>query len=112
MLLYALGSFIGFFALGMNHLQNITYKMGWILNSISSIGIAIPTPGGTGSYHALTKTTLMMFGFDEEISLAYAVLTHGISYLLFIIIALLIFFILNKQHVNLIKVVETDIEEL
>ena len=81
--------------------------------SISAIGVVIPTPGGTGSYHALAKSTLvLLFGFSEIISLAYAFLTHIITYFFYIFSALIIFFVLNKQHDKLLKVVETEIEEL
>ena len=107
---YALSSYIGFFTLDM---QGVTYKMGWILMSISAIGVVIPTPGSTGSYHTLAKSTLvLLFGFPNTISAAYAFLTHIISYFLFILVALIIFFVLNKQHDNLIKVVKTDLDIL
>ncbi|MHB1686494.1 MAG: lysylphosphatidylglycerol synthase transmembrane domain-containing protein [Ignavibacteriaceae bacterium] len=115
MLNYALSSYIGFYTLGMqNQLGiNVTFGMAWVLMSISAIGVVIPTPGGVGSYEALSKATLvLLFGFGESISLAYAILTHIISYILFIFTALLSFFILNKQHENLFKVIETDLEEL
>jgi len=69
--------------------------------SISAIGVVIPTPGGTGSYHTLAKSTLvLLFGFGETISAAYALLTHIISYFLFIFIALALFFLLNKTEAN------------
>jgi len=87
--------------------------MGWVVMSIAAIGVVIPTPGATGSYHTLAKSTLvLLFGFDETISLAYAFLTHIISYSLFIFTALIIFFVLSKQHDNLFKVVETDLDNL
>ena len=113
MAIYALNSYIGFYMIGMEHVKPVTYAMAWVLMSISAIGVVIPTPGGTGSYHALTKAALvLLFGFGESISLAYAFLTHIISYVLFILSALLFFFFLNRQHDNLIKIVETEIEEL
>lgn len=113
MILYALGSYVGFFIVGLQELQPVSYQMGWLVMSISAIGIVIPTPGGTGSYHTLAKSTLVLvFGFGEAISLAYAFITHIISYFFAIFLALIIFFMLNKQHDNLIKVVETEIEEI
>jgi len=112
MFLYAYTSYLGFYIIGMENIKHVTFEMGWVLNSISSIGVAIPTPGGTGSYHTLAKSTLvLLYGFSDEIGLAYAFITHIISYFLFIFTALIIFFILNKQHLNLIKVVETELEE-
>jgi glycosyltransferase 2 family protein len=110
---YAFSSYVGFFIVGMQEMQDVTFQMGWIVMSISAIGIIIPTPGGTGSYHTLAKSTLvLLFGFPEALSLAYAFITHAIGYFLAIFLSLIIFFVLNKQHDNLIKVVETEIEEL
>ena len=77
---------------------------------ISAIGVIIPTPGSTGYYHTLAKSTLVLiFGFNETISVAYAFLTHIIGYIIFIITALFMFFIVNKQKENLLDVVETEI---
>jgi len=113
MIVYALSAYIGFYTLGMQNIKPVTYAMAWVLMSISAIGVVIPTPGGIGSYEALSKAALvLLFGFGESISLAYALLTHVISYFLFIFTALLFFFALNKHHDNLIKVVETELEEL
>jgi uncharacterized protein (TIRG00374 family) len=111
---YALTSYIGFFTLGMQNMNGVpvSYKLGWILMSISSIGVVIPTPGGTGSYHTLAKSVLMFFGFSLNISLAYAFLTHIISFILIIFLALVSFFLLNKQHPQLLKIVTSDPDEL
>jgi uncharacterized protein (TIRG00374 family) len=110
MLFYALNAYVGMLMIGLPH---VNFSMAWVIMSISAIGVVIPTPGGTGSYHALAKSALvLLYGYGEVISLAYAFLTHIISYFLFIISALVIFFVLNRYHDNLIKVVETEMEEL
>lgn len=113
MMLYAFTSYVGFFTVGMNSLKPVSYQMAWILMSISGIGVVIPTPNGTGSYHTLIKTALvMLFGFSEVISLSYAFLTHFVSYVIFILVGLISFLILNKQHENLLRVVKTEVDEL
>jgi len=113
MTLYALSSYVGFFMLGMQQIKPVSFQMAWVFMSISAIGVVIPTPGGTGSYHALAKSTLvLLFGFSEVVSLAYAFLTHIVTYFLYVLSGLIVFFIINRQHDNLIKVVETEIEEL
>jgi uncharacterized protein (TIRG00374 family) len=113
MILYALSSYVGFFIVDMQMIKPVSFQMAWVFMSISAIGVVIPTPGGTGSYHALAKSTLvLLFGFSEVVSLAYAFLTHIITYFLYIFSALIVFFVINKQHDNLLKVVETEIEEL
>jgi glycosyltransferase 2 family protein len=113
LLVYGLSSYIGFFMLYMNTVLPVTYTMGWVLMSIAAIGVVIPTPGATGSYHTLAKSTLvLLFGFGETISAAYAFLTHIISYFLFIFTALIVYFVLNKQRNNLNEIVETDLDKL
>jgi hypothetical protein len=113
MLLYAFSSYVGFFTVGMNSIKPVSYQMAWILMSISGIGVLIPTPNGTGSYHTLIKTALvLLFGFSEVISLSYAFLTHFISYVVFIFVGLASFLILNKKHENLLKLVKTEVDEL
>jgi len=110
---YAFGSYAGLLMLDMQNIMTITFGMGWVIMSISAIGVIIPTPGSTGSYHTLAKSTLVLiFGFSETISVAYAFLTHIIGYILFIITALTMFFIVNKQKENLFEVVETKISEV
>ena len=112
LLIYALTSYLGFFMLDMQSTGSVTYTMGWVVMSISAIGVVVPTPGATGSYHALAKSTLvLLFGFGETISAAYAFLTHIISYILFIIAALVMFFILNKQHSSLLNIFKSNSEE-
>jgi len=107
MLNYALNSYLGFYTLGMQ--GNVTFAMAWVLMSIGSIGVIIPTPGGLGSYHALATAILtLLFHFPQPKSLAYAVLTHFISYFLFIFTALFFFLLLNKRHESLFKIIETN----
>jgi glycosyltransferase 2 family protein len=113
MFVYALTTYIGFYTLGMQNMGiPVNFKLGWILMSISAIGAVIPTPGGTGSYHALAKSVLLLFGFTVNVSLAYAFLTHIISFFLIIILALISFFLLNKQHLGLLKLVKPDSDDL
>ncbi len=112
LLVYSSSAFVGLYMLDMHEIVNVTFKMGWVLMSISAIGVVIPTPGATGSYHALAKSTLvLLFGFGETISAAYAFLTHIISYFLFIFTALIMFLILNKQHINLFNLLKTNTEK-
>lgn len=110
---YAATSYIGLLMLNMQNIQTVTFTMGWVLMSISSIGVIIPTPGSTGSYHTLAKSTLvLLYGFGETISAAYAFLTHIISYILFILTALVIYFILGKKSIALNNIPKTSTEDL
>ena len=113
MVLYALNAYVGFFTIGLQTIKPVTYEMGWIVMSIAAIGVVIPTPGGTGSYHVLaTSALVLLFGFGHDISLAYAVLTHGISYFLFIFSAVLIYLFFDKRHDNFFKVAQKELDEI
>ena len=112
LLIYALTSYFGFFMLDMQSMYNVTFAMGWILMSISAIGVVIPTPGATGSYHALAMSTLvLLFGFGENISAAFAFLTHIISYFLFIIVALIMYFALDNKHSGIFNIFKTNSDD-
>jgi len=99
LLLYALNSYVGFYILGLDSSGSVTFKMAWILMTISSFGVMIPTPGGTGPYHAISILVLtQLFLFSNEVSAAFAILTHFINYVLFILSTLLFIFIVNRQR--------------
>lgn len=92
---YALDSYIGLLALNMDKIQPVDFSSGLIIMSITTFGIMIPIPGSTGSYHAFCKSVLtIVLGFNVKISLAYAVLTHLLNTIPFVIISL--FILINK----------------
>jgi uncharacterized protein (TIRG00374 family) len=100
-LLYALNSYVGFYIFGMESTGRITFAMAWILMTISSFGVMIPTPGGTGPYHLISIFVLtQLFKFNIEVSAAYALLTHFIAYSLFVLSTLIIIFIVNRSRVK------------
>lgn len=43
------------------------------------LGMAAPTPGGIGAYHAGVIATLVILGIDREYAVVYAILTHTIQ---------------------------------
>lgn len=96
-ILYALNTYVGFFMLGMDKMGNVDFKMSWVFMSISAYGTLIPTPGGTGSYHIISIFVLsQLYNFSYEVSAAYAILTHFIQYVVFVISTLALVYIINK----------------
>ena len=101
MIVYGLNSYVGFFMLNMNDMQNVSFGMAWIVMTIAAFGIVIPTPGGTGSYHFIVISVLtQLFFFNEEIASAYAILTHFISYFVFISSTVFFIYFINNRHVS------------
>ncbi|HEX2866219.1 MAG TPA: lysylphosphatidylglycerol synthase transmembrane domain-containing protein [Ignavibacteriales bacterium] len=119
-LVYALNSYLGFLCLGMQNMKDVGFSTAWVLMAISSLGVIIPTPGGTGSYHVITQTALvLLFGFTSEMGLAYAVLNHAVSTIVFIVSALFFFFYLNYRNSKksgkkekLVSFIETNMDSL
>lgn len=98
-LLYALNSYVGFFMFDMHNQNDINFISAWIFMTISSFGVLIPTPGGTGSYHAIAIFVLtQIYHFSNDVGAAYAILTHFLSYFAFVISTLLIIYFFNLQR--------------
>ncbi len=99
MLLYGINAYIGFYILQMEKIQDVTFSMAWIVMTIGAFGVIIPTPGATGSYHLVVISVLVgLFNFSSEISGAYALLTHAITYILFILTTIIFVQIINKKQ--------------
>ncbi|MBS4028108.1 MAG: flippase-like domain-containing protein [Ignavibacteriales bacterium] len=89
-LLYILMTFVAFFS--FQELRALDFGSALVLQAISSIGIAIPTPGGTGSYHLITIQTLTkLYAVNETVARSYATLTHAVGYLGVIVVGLYYF---------------------
>ncbi len=83
MIFYGLSNYAGFYIIDMSSVKGLDLTAAWIVMSISSIGVMIPTPGGIGSFHTICKSVLVsLYGVSPEIGLAYATVTHGISYII------------------------------
>lgn len=55
----------------------LPYDATFFVNGVTTIGIAIPTPGGVGGFHKLCQWALTSFyGFDIDSSVALALLMH------------------------------------
>lgn len=77
--LYILMVYVAFFAFGLG---NLGISAAVVVQAISSIGVAIPTPGATGSYHVFTSQSLVkLFGVEPALALSYAAVTHAAGYL-------------------------------
>jgi uncharacterized protein (TIRG00374 family) len=78
--LYLLMMYAAFFGFGLN--ERLGLRAALVVLAISSIGVAIPTPGGTGTYHAFTSQTLTrLFAVDPAIALSYATATHAVNFI-------------------------------
>jgi uncharacterized protein (TIRG00374 family) len=78
-LLYILMTYVALFAFGLGTLGP---RAAVVVLTISSIGVAIPTPGSTGSYHAFTSQTLIrLYAVDPSVALSFATVTHAVGFI-------------------------------
>jgi glycosyltransferase 2 family protein len=88
--LYVLMTYTAFYAF---HLEGrLGFGGAIVVQAISSIGVAIPTPGSTGSYHMFAAQTLTrLFSVDGAIALSFATVTHAAGYVGVTVIGLYFF---------------------
>ncbi len=78
--LYIVMMYAAFFAYGLQ--DQLDFRAAVIVQAISSIGVVLPTPGGTGTYHAFTSQSLSkLFGVDATTALSYATVTHAVGFI-------------------------------
>lgn len=99
MAIYAYTAYLGFLALNLNEMYDISYGMAWIVMTLSAFGIVIPTPGGTGSYHFIVISILVsLYSFTQEIASAFALFTHTTASLVFIILTIVMINVVNWRR--------------
>jgi uncharacterized membrane protein YbhN (UPF0104 family) len=77
-LCYTLMTYIPFWMFDMQTTFNLSFLDALVITVISAIGIAIPSPGGVGTYHYFVKQSLLiLFAVPAVTGIAYATITHA-----------------------------------
>ncbi len=80
------------FVLEASH-RPLPFDSSFLLTGATTIGIAIPTPGGVGGFHKVCQYVLTTFyGFDIDTSVAVAVLFHIVGTLPVVVVGAILFF--------------------
>ncbi len=102
MILLSFGIWIMYYSMTMLGLKaftptsGITLVQGLIVFIIGSVGMAIPTPGGIGSFHFLTMTALGIYGISRLDGFSYA----NLSFILIQIMTISIFGIIGMTFLS------------
>ena len=76
--LYALMSYLPLIMLGMADGFGLGLADAWAVMNVGAIGMSLPSPGGTGSYHyAVVQTLVLLLGVAQAPAASYAILTHA-----------------------------------
>ncbi len=78
--MYVLMMYVSFFAFGLGDRLGLGAAI--VVQIISSIGVAMPTPGATGTYHVFTSQALIrLFQVSDDVALSFATVTHAVGYI-------------------------------
>ena len=70
----------------------LPFDSSFFLTTATTVGIAIPTPGGVGGFHKVTQYVLTTFyDFDIDTSVAVAVLFHIVGTLPVVVVGAVLF---------------------
>ena len=82
--LYAVMSDLPLRMFGLSDAYGLGLLDAWALMTVGAIGMALPSPGGTGSYHFVTVETLvLLFGVAAAPAATYALFSHAAQLVLF-----------------------------
>jgi len=61
--------------------RTLGMRAAFVVLAISSIGVVLPTPGATGTYHFFAMQTLLrLYNVSSDTALSYATLTHAVTF--------------------------------
>jgi glycosyltransferase 2 family protein len=80
-LLYGISMYVSLQSFSDMAMSNISLSGAFLLLTLSGIAFTIPTPGASGTYHFFISQGLArIFGVPPDIALAYAIVTHAMTY--------------------------------
>lgn len=104
--LYIIMTYVAFFSFGVE--SQLGFGAAIVVLAISSIGIAIPTPGATGGYHWFAAQTLVrLFHISNEVALSYATVTHAVGFIGVTGVGLYYFL---RDHINIKDAMDKRVE--
>ena len=105
-LLMGLSNIFVFWAFGFH----LSLDASYVLLVVVSVSILVPSsPGFVGVYHAGAVWALMAYGISKEDALSCALVLHAAQY---IVVTLMGFYFLRKEHLSLKKLGEEATEEM
>lgn len=93
---YTLMTYIPFWMFDLQEVYNLDMLDALVITVISAIGIAIPSPGGIGTYHYFVKQSLLvLYAVPAVTGIAYATVTHA-SMVIFVASITPVFLFIDK----------------
>lgn len=96
--MYYVMTYVLFFSLDVT--SNLSMMCALTVLIMGGVGMALPSPGGIGTYHALVGSTLIAYGLSDDIGKQFALLMHGVQTSAILVLgalALLLVFFISKR---------------
>lgn len=85
-LCYVLSVYLPFYSFDFISQYQLNFFDAIVVMVLASVGIIIPTPGGTGTYHFFCSKTLHIFYAIPEVqALAFATVVHAVAFISFLV---------------------------
>ena len=115
---YILMTYIPFYMFNMVSAYHLNMIAALTVTVFAALGIAIPTPGGMGTYHYLvTQSLWVLYKVPRVTGLAYAFIVYSVTLLMFLTATPIIIFISRLLHagkgdaINIHKLLTTPNEQ-
>jgi glycosyltransferase 2 family protein len=103
--LYVLMTYFAFSSFDLQHVLDLRAAI--VILAISSIGVALPTPGATGTYHLFaTQALTRLFFVPNEVALSYATVTHAVGFVGVTVIGI---YYLIQDHIKVSDAMEKGV---
>ncbi|MGB0522696.1 MAG: lysylphosphatidylglycerol synthase transmembrane domain-containing protein [Flammeovirgaceae bacterium] len=90
--MYYVMTYVLFFSLEIT--SNLSMWCALTVLVMGGIGMALPSPGGVGTYHIFVGASLVAYGLTESVGIQFAFLMHGIQTLTVLLVGAICFLII------------------
>lgn len=95
---YIVTSLLPFYAFGFVELYGFGWEQAFVITVIGAVGVAIPSPGGVGTYHYMVQSGLVvLYSVPVVSALSYATISHFVNIICLIVISILLFLYNNLK---------------
>jgi len=83
---YVLMTYIPFTAFDLHTEYGLGMREALVITMVSALGVALPSPGGIGTYHwFVSRSMLLFFAVPEAEGVAYAIVTHLVMMIIILV---------------------------
>jgi glycosyltransferase 2 family protein len=84
---YVLMTYLPFTAFNMHSDYQLGMQEALVITVISSLGVALPSPGGIGTYHwFVSRSLLLFFAVPEAVGVSYAIVSHLVMMIIILVV--------------------------